>query len=62
MMIDVCLAIGMKDHQIKSHLTNHPKNINEAAYEAFQKWWTVNTARNRPERELLTTLEEVREF
>ena len=58
-MKDVCLAMGMKSHQIESHLTNHPKNINEAAYEAFLKWWRANTDRNKPERELLTTLKTV---
>ena len=58
-MKNVCLAMGMKDHQIESHLTDYPKNINEAAYEAFLKWWTENTADNKPERELLTILKGV---
>ena len=64
MMKDVCLAMGMKSHQIESHLTDYSKKINEAAFEAFRKWWTENTdpentANNKSERELLTTMKTV---
>ena len=62
MMKDVCLEMGMKGHHIESHLTNYPKNINEAAYEAFSEWWRVNTARNKSEGDLLTTLKAVCKF
>ena len=58
-MKNVCLAMEMKSHQIESHLTNYSRNINEAAYEAFLRWWTENTTDNKPERELLTILKEV---